>query len=231
MKHSSKQLIFGAICFASFASSGFCVEVHVALVKSGTNFSYTVFNDEPVRSAFHLDTFHLPVNASITVVSNPPGWSVDTDNLTYVNWFSSNSLAPFTNDIAPATSKSGFVISSSLPPELPTSSESFVYTLTSWDHAATNSGTSGTGLIEVPSIVSVAPVFASQAVSNMVYRCKLLGVPNYSYAVLSSTNLQTWTVLSTNFAPISIAETNMKSAPIRFFKGNFVSTNTVLQPD
>ena len=226
-----KLLLLGTIFPVLAIQSAFATQVHVTLTKAGTNFSYAVFNDEPTNSTLHLDAFHLVVNAPFDVVSSPAGWSFETDNLTYVDWFSSSSLPPYGNDIAPNSSKSGFVIGNKLPPELPSTSESLSYALSSWDHATTNSGQSATGAIEAPSITTVAAVFSQASVSNATFRSELLGISTYSYAIYSSTNLASWSLLKTNSAPFTIMETNTTAVPSKFYRAEFVPTVSPLEPD
>lgn len=104
---------------------------HTELNQTGSVFSYTLFNDEPVNSPNFLTTFHLTVDAPITVTGIPTGWDFVTDNRTYVDWFNTDTTLPYPNDVAPSSSLSGFIVESAV-----TTTVLLDYTVTSWDHTA-----------------------------------------------------------------------------------------------
>src|SRR6266496_6383256 len=99
MRTPIASFLLGGILSLTTVYSVCAAQVHVATTKVGTNFTYIVFNDEPTNSNLHLGTFHLVVNAPFDVAGSPAGWSFETDNQTYVNWFSADSTAPYPNDI------------------------------------------------------------------------------------------------------------------------------------
>ncbi|HYV27658.1 MAG TPA: hypothetical protein VFA77_09010, partial [Candidatus Eisenbacteria bacterium] len=80
------------------------IEAHVAVAQNGTNFNYTLFNDDPTGSQFFLSNFHLEVNAPFAVSSTPSGWDFVTDQFSYVDWYCTNSVSPYLNDVAPGAS-------------------------------------------------------------------------------------------------------------------------------
>lgn len=123
---------------------------HVAVNQTGSVFSYTLFNDEPVGSQNFLSLFHLDVNAPITVTNTPAGWDFVTDNSTYVDWFNTDTQLPYPHDVAPGSSLSGFTIEATVD-----TSELLFYTVTSWDHVNDIPGPGTENLVNVPSDTSV----------------------------------------------------------------------------
>lgn len=198
-------------------------QAHVVLAQSGTNYTYTLFNDEAAGSSAYLNTFYLPINAPVSVVSSPPGWSFTTDGFTYVNWFSTDAAMPYPNDIAPGASVSGFAIQTAI-----LSSEAFDCALGSWDHTLTNSGPSNTNLVPAPSVFgdssAVPPVLNSVSYSASALQFTLSGIPSFNYTIQSSTNLTDWASVLTNAAPFSFADTNAFLPPLRFYR-------SILSPD
>src|SRR5262249_28997305 len=129
------------LCFGLFAllfgmqQANAQLLAHAELNQSGSVFSYTVFNDEPAGSPNFLSTFHLTVNAPITVTGIPIGWDFATDNSTYVDWFNTDSTLPYPHDVAPGTSLGGFTVESTVD-----TTDTLDYTVTTWDHTADSSG-------------------------------------------------------------------------------------------
>ena len=197
-----------ALAVSLVANNSTAVQAHVVLTQSGTNYAYSLFNDEAAGSQSYLNTFYLSVNAPISAISSPPGWSFSTDHFTYVNWFSTDGVMPYPNDIAPGTSASGFAIQSPIQ-----GSESFDCVISSWDHSLTNSGPANASLVSAPSVFGNS-LGVSPTLTNVNYSAAntlqftLLGVPSFNYTIQSSTNLTDWTSQVTNSAPFSFADPN-----------------------
>ena len=218
MKATANLLGLLTLAVPLVASNSQAFQGHVVLVQSGTNYTYTVFNDEAAGSPSYLNTFYLPVNAPISVVSSPPGWSFTTDHFTYVNWFSTDGAMPYPNDIAPGASASGFAIQSPIQ-----SSEPFDCLISSWDHSLTNSGPANTNTVSAPSVFGdsseVPPMLTNLNYSaTRTVQLTLLGIPSFNYTIQSSTNLMDWTSLVTNSAPFDFADTNAFIPSMRFYR-------------
>src|SRR5581483_8790367 len=216
----TKPALIGLLVLAlSFVAGNLqAFQAHVVLTHSGTNYTYTLFNDEPAGSQSYLNTFYLPVNARISVVSSPPGWSFTTDGMTYVNWFSTDTALPYPSDIAPGASVTGFAIQTAIQ-----TSESFDGALGSWDHSLTNSGPASTGLISAPSIFggssAVPPTLTNLNYSGTnMFQFALFGISSFNYTIQWSTNLTEWTSIVTNSAPFSFVDTNAFIPPMRFYR-------------
>lgn len=103
------------------------LSARVTAVAQPAAWNYTIFNDEPTGSSQNLAGFSLSVAAAVSVTGTPPGWSVETDNASYVYWFAADEALPFSHHVRPGSSLSGFQIQSATP-----RSESTAYLLTSW---------------------------------------------------------------------------------------------------
>jgi hypothetical protein len=208
-------------------------QTHVVLDRSETNFAYTVFNDEPTNSSVHLYAVYLLVHAPVDISGSPVGWNFNTDHKTYVEWFNVTD-PPYSNDIPPGASLAGFVVKSMLPPQLPYTSESSSYVISTWDHAATNSTPSASGSVESPGIATVAPLFSRPSFSSGVFSSDLVGIPDYVYGIYGSTNLMDWSLLLTNISPFTVIESNSIAIPPgipRFYRANFMQPDPDFEPD
>ena len=210
-----------AICLLLAGYSANAAQGHVAVAQNLTNFTYTISNEEPPGSQLFLSNFHLESNAPFQVISSPAGWSFITDNFSYIDWFCTNTVSPFPNDVAPGALLGGFVIQSAL-----TNSESLGFALVSWQHGTTNSGPSIQGFVAAPSIPTLDATLTqpSHAGSN-AFEFTVLGIPSFDYAVQSSADFVNWTPFATNSAPFRVLETNTLW-PLRFYRA--VSTFDVL---
>jgi hypothetical protein len=101
-------------------------------VASG-KWSYTVRNDSPAASQLKISAFALDLAAPISVVGIPAGWSVQTDNRTYVLWSAAPGVS--TSQIAPGASLAGFQIQSSS-----SSSEAMPFSVNAWDFSRNIAG-------------------------------------------------------------------------------------------
>jgi hypothetical protein len=118
---------------------------HATGTQNGSEFSYAIFNDEPVGSPNFLTDFFLEVNAPITVTATPTGWTFDTDGFSFVNWFNTDPALPYPNDVAPGASLSDFAISSSV-----TGVQDAAYDVLSWDHTQDQQGPTAQGGVISP---------------------------------------------------------------------------------
>jgi hypothetical protein len=110
MKDSTSLIVFMLAIVAHHCAVADTLQTRVEVEQVGTNFLYTVFNDEPAGSNRHINIWELSVNAPFDVLSTPQGWDHVTDNRSYVTWFSTDSTEPFLHDIAPGALLEGFVL-------------------------------------------------------------------------------------------------------------------------
>src|SRR5437660_6618208 len=90
-----------AIMFGPYFGVGAALQAGIQVSHpTSTNYSYTLFNDEPTNSTLRVNAFHLVANAPFDVTSSASGWSYVTDNATYIDWFCTNS----TLQVAPSLS-------------------------------------------------------------------------------------------------------------------------------
>ena len=68
-----------AICFLASASSAQTLTAHVEVSVSGSNFTYSIFNDEAQTNTLSLSAFYVQLNAPIQAILSPPEWTYDTD--------------------------------------------------------------------------------------------------------------------------------------------------------
>lgn len=108
--------------------------------------SYTVTNNEVSTSPQFINAFSLDVVALVSVVGTPPGWSVITDNSSFVLWYAADTQAPYPHQIAPGQSLSGFQLQAGSP-----ASESTGFSLTAW-----NQTTNAAGLVLLGAVLSPA---------------------------------------------------------------------------
>src|SRR5579872_4555273 len=147
-----RLLIAAVVSLMPSASRGQTLSGHVEVSISATNFTYTIFNDEAQGSALSVSAFYLELDAPIQAILSPSGWSFDTDGASYIAWTCTNGSPPFTNDITPGASLSGFVVQC---PILTTNG--YNCGIVSSDTAATNAGPVFNGTIAAPSITSMVP--------------------------------------------------------------------------
>lgn len=121
------------------------LKAHVVASVQPTLWSYTIVNDEPAGSPQCLAGFSLSIAAPVSVTGTPPGWSFETDNATYVYWFSTDESLPYPNHARPGTSLPGFQIQNST-----LRSESTPYLLTSWRQDTNEAGLVAADLVVTP---------------------------------------------------------------------------------
>jgi hypothetical protein len=216
MKALSHFVLLTAVLLLLEVQKTWATQGHIAVAQAGTNFSYTLFNDEVAGSPFYLDAFHLQVRTPFNVVSSPPGWVFETDNFTYVDWVCTNEVPPYPQDVAPGTSLAGFAIQSKVA-----STETNIFAFTAWNHGGDTSGPVFLGKIATPAIPSLGAWLTNSFYSSSnTFHFALKGVPTFSYAIESSSNLSDWSPVVTNSAPFSVVDTN--KAVMRFYRSNFV---------
>jgi hypothetical protein len=106
--------------------------------------SYAVTNNESSSSPDYLIGFELAIHAQLSSLQAPTGWDYQTDGYNYVYWFSDSTSVPYSDDVAPGASLTGFMLSADA---LSGSSESVVY---SWDHLADGPGPISYGAVDAP---------------------------------------------------------------------------------
>jgi hypothetical protein len=119
-------------------------EVSVAI--GSDSWSYAISNDEAVGSTLYIASFSLDVVAPVSITGTPAGWIGKTDNISYVGWYANDGGQPYSHQVAPAATLSGFKIASSTA-----LSQSTAYIVTSWDHEADTSGLVFSDYISSPS--------------------------------------------------------------------------------
>jgi hypothetical protein len=193
-------------------------QMHVALARNGTNFTYTLFNDELPGSSLFLSSFYLQVNAPFLVTSSPAGWKVETDSLTYVNWYCADPGLPYQHQIAPGASLTGFALLSQVD-----SSKSLNCVITSWDQVLASPGAGHSDFVESPCISDFAP-----RLTNLLYlgsgaiKVTVYGVPAFNYAVGYSSDLISWTLVSTNAAPFDFIDSHLSTKANAFYRSNLI---------
>lgn len=118
---------------------------HVSVLVEPAQWSYTLYNDEASGSALYIAAFSLDIVAPISVLASPPGWQVESDFISYVGWFATDTAAPFPNHVAPGASLGGFRIQSATA-----RSESTSYLLGSLDHGTAKAGIVGMDVVLSP---------------------------------------------------------------------------------
>jgi hypothetical protein len=134
----------------SFALCCQALSIGVNVSINGSEFDYTVLNQEPLGSANYVSAFSLQVNAPIVSIAAPVGWDFITDNSSFVTWFNTDVSLPYVHDVAPGSSLSGFDLQSSV-----TTSDILSFVVTSWDHSLDQLGPASDGTILAPSAQSV----------------------------------------------------------------------------
>ncbi len=109
------------------------------------SWNYTIYNDEPRDSQQFVAGFSLTIAAPVTVTGVPKDWFVETDNLTFVAWFSVDKSIPYRSHISPGKSLRGFQLKSSIA-----NSETTPYILSSWRHDTDESGAIVTDYVATP---------------------------------------------------------------------------------
>jgi len=121
------------------------LNAHVEVSAKPNKISYVLFNDEPRDSPQHINTFSLDIVAPVVITGTPKGWEVETDNKSYVLWYSAGPQLPDSNNVAPGKSLGGFEIQSSKK-----TSESTGFSVTAWNHQTNDSGRALLGSVLSP---------------------------------------------------------------------------------
>ncbi len=216
MKRLHSLLSLAAAVLLGFIPSAKALNAQVEAVQNGTTFSYTVHNNEVSGSTLLVDTFHLTTRAPFTVAATPDGWSFETDNTTYIDWFSTNDSPPFSGDIAPGAFLGGFVVQTMDP-----SSDELVSAVVSWDTSTNGCGPALQLTVVSPSVTNVAPMLAVTTNAGG-FQFSVIGYPSFSYVFQSSTNLLDWSPVTTNASPFNIVEPASLQTPANFFNSIFL---------
>lgn len=113
------------------------LKAHIQATIEPSSWNYTIYNDEPKGSSQNIAGFSLTIATPVIVTGTPPNWIVESDNTTYVTWFSTDENPPYSNHVRPGESLEGFQIKSQNPTEL---SESTPYVLTAWREDTNEAG-------------------------------------------------------------------------------------------
>lgn len=122
--------------------------------------SYSISNNAPADSGDYVYGFELAIQATITTVKAPEGWNYQTDQYSYVYWFSNSTAAPYPDDLPPGASLSGFILSANA---LSGASESAIL---SWNHFTDDLGAVSYAAVDAP-MGEAAP----EPVSGVLFIC------------------------------------------------------------
>ena len=111
------------------------LNARVDVSTSSNYWNYRLVNAEAAGSAQHITSFALSVFAPVTVTGTPEGWEVETDNISYVLWTAADYAPPYSHQIAPGASLSGFQL---MCPRL--TSEATGSSLGAWNQALDDTG-------------------------------------------------------------------------------------------
>ncbi len=141
-----KGICFAALLFTALVSDAEAdLLAHLTFTQSGSTFTYTLFNDEPLASPNFISLFHLEIDAPVSIIETPAGWDYATDDVTYIDWFSTSFESPYEYDLAPGASFT-FVIESAEE-----ATEFLPFSASAWDHVVDTSGPSYTDFVLAPS--------------------------------------------------------------------------------
>lgn len=135
----------GSLLLSAGTGAAQSLQASAMLSQNGAVWNYTLANQDanPGRS---VNSFYLPLRSPIRNVVAPEGWTVDTDNRTFVLW-SNSEASPYSHDIAPGASLSGFQFETAAP------ASSVSYELASWDHSLDASGPLASAAVQAPEAV------------------------------------------------------------------------------
>ena len=84
---------------------------------------------------------------------------------------------------------------------------------------ATNSAGTATSSVAVLTVYNTAAATLSSLIySKQQFKLSLGGVSNYSYVIQASTNLTTWTNVTTNTAPFTFTDSTVTNYPTRYYR-------------
>lgn len=147
MKLFLKSIGFILIMTVQAQAGGPSVEVKV--VQGKKMWSYSITNNGPDP----LSIFSLHAECPLEIAKSPDGWAAEHNGCGVVSWASKDSDAPFSHDIKPGSTLSGFVLRTS-----GTASTKGRYMAQPWIHPQGMSGKAIEGEILVPGSSSKACV-------------------------------------------------------------------------
>ncbi len=106
------------------------LKAYVNISHTGDEWAYTVVNDEAKNSSYYATSFSLDFHTPIKVTGTPAGWTYTTDGFSFVLWQNNDASLPYSHDIAPGQSMTGFKIEV-LDPYI---KKPALYQIDSWDH-------------------------------------------------------------------------------------------------
>lgn len=111
------------------------LRARVETLVSPNYWNYLLFNDEPAGSSQWLASFSLQIAAPIAITGTPPGWTVESDLISYVLWTANDLAPPYLHQIQPGLSLGGFQIMCARK-----FSESLPCTVVAWDQGNDTGG-------------------------------------------------------------------------------------------
>lgn len=141
-----RSLVFVLLLCFSIQPASAQFNARVDVTQSPSTWTYTLINNEAANSPNFIGGFTLSVDAPITSIGAPDGWNYQSDNLSYVYWFNTDTALPYLHDVAPGSSLGGFTIQSEI-----NTSYSLSETLDAWDHTQDALGPSVAGNVIAPS--------------------------------------------------------------------------------
>jgi hypothetical protein len=146
-------VFFASNTFAAQSAKAQTIPTHINTTVTGDTYSYTVFNDESLSSSLYLYniTITLPSPSAFMVTQTPEGWTYDTDNETYLFFYTDDPSLPYPHHIAPQSSLGGFIIQATQP----SSSQTVDYQINTWDHLSDMPGSYSLGTVLVPKLATV----------------------------------------------------------------------------
>lgn len=120
--------------------------LQVAIDQVSGVWAYTLLNDEIPGSQRFINAVSIDMKSIFNIIGSPPGWAADTDNASYVLWYSTDTALPYPNHVAPGSSLAGFRVQSARA-----SSEAKAFSITSWDHQTDQADLTSLGTVLGPS--------------------------------------------------------------------------------
>jgi hypothetical protein len=121
--------------------------VDVTVDRQIGRWSYTIVNDETADSPRFINAISLDIVDPVAVTGTPSGWTVDTDNFSFVLWFAADDQLPFPHHVAPGGRLGGFQIQNQSGRR---NSEAGGFAITSWNHNGNHADLVKLGTTSVP---------------------------------------------------------------------------------
>ena len=120
-------------------------QASILLERTGKLWKYTVLNMEQAESSVWITSLFLPITVSVSDIQSPKGWTISTDFSSFILW-SNSEPHPYSNDIPPGGSLSGFnFLSAGIE-------QAGNYALGRWNHENDEPGLDLAGTVSVPTL-------------------------------------------------------------------------------